>query len=621
MRALPVPEHSDPDRPHPVRRDWTGSHLWPVAVLALALAATLAATLGVNRLLQARHAGAVAAAVEDETAQVEGRLGTYLALLRATRAFVTAEGAALSRESFRAFVTGIEVARHYPGIQGIGYSPRVDPQGVGAFEEAARRGGAAGFHLFPPGPREPMFSILYLEPLDERNRAALGFDMFSEPVRAQAMAAARDQGAAAMTSRVILKQEIDEHKAAGFLLYVPYYGAGPEPRTVAERRQRLVAFLYAPFRAPDFFGSAPRRGAALASLQRVYAAPAPQRELLLYEAPGARPDTSRLLRTLAVPGQTWTLEFAAQRLPRGERIQVLATAASGLVISLLLFFFVRSLRRARAATEQQARAERGQRELAESLLASERAARQSAEEQHALMGRQVQFGEMLVGIVSHDLRNPLNVIMLNAEVLRRHSLPGPLARSVERIQEGCRMSLALIRDLLDFTQARLGSGIPVTRVAADVTAIVERAVDQLRTMHPDRTLLLHTSGSGEGEWDADRLTQVVVNLVTNALVYGRPDMPVTVAVSGTAQRVAITVHNDGEPIPPELQSAIFEPLRQGGGRQGANARNIGLGLYIVRQVVQAHGGAVGVVSSADGGTTFRMELPRSDAARRAADGA
>ena len=180
------PDDADTRLPHG-GRDWTRFGAWPWAVLLIALAATLAATARVHQLMQARHAADARIAIEDQAAQVDAQLGAYLALLHATRAFVSAQGLALSATAFRDFIAGIQVPRYYPGIQGIGYSPRVEPGRMAEFEAAARREVDPEFRVFPPGDREWTFSIRYLEPLDARNMAALGYDMYSEPVRAEAM--------------------------------------------------------------------------------------------------------------------------------------------------------------------------------------------------------------------------------------------------------------------------------------------------------------------------------------------------------------------------------------------------------------------------------------------------
>ncbi|NML15738.1 hybrid sensor histidine kinase/response regulator [Azohydromonas caseinilytica] len=241
-------------------------------------------------------------------------------------------------------------------------------------------------------------------------------------------------------------------------------------------------------------------------------------------------------------------------------------------------------------------------------------AQQAASKAQELLRQQVQFAEMFVGIASHDLRNPLSVIMLNVAILERSAkLPPELQQCVARIKTSGKKSLRLIHDLLDFTQARLGSGIPINRASTDLHALVSEAVEELRSTHPGRELVLRLSGDGAGIWDADRLAQVVTNLVTNALAYGAPDRPVTVDVGGNEDGVGLSVHNEGEPIPGELRDTLFEPLRRGALRQGAPVGNIGLGLFIVDQIARAHGGGVDVESSASAGTRFTVRLPRTPA--------
>ena len=124
----------------------------------------------------------------------------------------------------------------------------------------------------------------------------------------------------------------------------------------------------------------------------------------------------------------------------------------------------------------------------------------------------------------------------------------------------------------------MAGGIPVTRAPGDILGIVRQAADEVQLAHPGRQIVVSARGDGTGEWDADRLAQVVSNLVNNALVYGSVDTPVTVSVDATRQRVELLVHNEGEPIPPELQAELFQPLRQGDAVKGARSRSIGLGL-------------------------------------------
>ncbi len=225
------------------------------------------------------------------------------------------------------------------------------------------------------------------------------------------------------------------------------------------------------------------------------------------------------------------------------------------------------------------------------------------------------FGERLIAIVSHDLRNPLNAIQLSAtqllhsEVLaeRERRLVTRLARSADRMRR-------MISELLDFTRGRLGGGIPIQRVAGDVRAVVRQGVEELEAAWPERSLRVQVGpGRYEGQWDADRLLQVVSNLGGNALQYGPPELPVTFRLSDAGDAVVLEVHNGGEPIPPEMLPRLFDPFRRGtsAGHAGGAGAGLGLGLYIVEQVVKGHGGRIEAQSAAEAGTTFRVTLPRA----------
>lgn len=348
----------------------------PPLLLVVAMALTAAATYFSQSAASARHETLVSTAMLTEVGRLQSRLDSYAALLRATRAFVLTEGDDLNRARFKQYADAQRLLKEYAGIRGLGYSPRVDSAQAAAFEAAARADGLAGFEVHPPGPRPWMFSILYLEPLDERNRVALGYDMFSDPVRAAAMARARDTGAMAMSAPVTLKQETSAQKTPGFLIYKPVYRPGPEPSNEGERRDRLIGFVYAPVRAGDFFKSV--FDTQVSSLQvRVYAGSAATAQQLLFDGVGqASGQGASHRRTMAFGGQDWTLEFVEREQAREafESYLPYVIAMAGTAITVLLFVLARLQQRhaARSALEARSTAvalegERAQREVAQSL--------------------------------------------------------------------------------------------------------------------------------------------------------------------------------------------------------------------------------------------------------------
>ncbi|RKG50231.1 PAS domain S-box protein [Corallococcus sp. AB011P] len=222
----------------------------------------------------------------------------------------------------------------------------------------------------------------------------------------------------------------------------------------------------------------------------------------------------------------------------------------------------------------------------------------------------VEFEQQLIGIVSHDLRNPLGAILTGASLmLRRDDIQPWHAKAAARVLSAAERATRMIRDLLDFTQARMGGGIPVHAAPCDFHALTLQVVEEARTAHPERTLQMEQVGDGQGSWDSDRMAQVLSNILGNALKYSPEDTPVRVESRGEQDAVVVHVRNGGDPIPPEMLPRIFEPLQRGT-TAGRSERSIGLGLYIVRQLVLAHGGTVDARSSAAEGTVFTVRLPR-----------
>jgi sigma-B regulation protein RsbU (phosphoserine phosphatase) len=221
------------------------------------------------------------------------------------------------------------------------------------------------------------------------------------------------------------------------------------------------------------------------------------------------------------------------------------------------------------------------------------------------------FAEQMMGIVSHDLRNPLSTIQMAAVLLGRGELSVAQQRVLGRVTRAADRANKLIADLLDFTQARLGKGLAVTLATIDLHAAVAEAVEELGLVYPGRALKHERSGEGSCLADGHRLAQLIGNLVANAMAYGRPESPVTVSSSVHRDFFTVAVHNHGPAIAPAVQADLFKPMARGT-TVGVAVRSVGLGLYIVNEIARAHGGRAEVESTEQGGTTFRAVVPRGE---------
>jgi PAS domain S-box-containing protein len=224
--------------------------------------------------------------------------------------------------------------------------------------------------------------------------------------------------------------------------------------------------------------------------------------------------------------------------------------------------------------------------------------------------RRIEFEQHLIGIVSHDLKNPLAAITLSCQALvQRGGLDERTLVGLRRIRGAAERAAGLVRELLDFAQAR-GDGVPIKPAPMDLGESMTLALEDLRGLYPGREIALVAHGELRGAWDRERLIQVVGNLVTNALSYGAREAPVTVRLRGKEGAAVLEVHNLGAPIPAERLARIFLPLQRSNEEESATGRSVGLGLFIVERIVHAHGGTVTVRSNAEEGTTFTVRLPR-----------
>lgn len=231
---------------------------------------------------------------------------------------------------------------------------------------------------------------------------------------------------------------------------------------------------------------------------------------------------------------------------------------------------------------------------------------------YSLMVRQSQ--NLFMAILGHDVRTPIGAINMGARVLlldealsNKHlKVASRILGSAERVEE-------MVGGLLDFAVSHLGTGIPITPSPIDLGICCENLVDETRTFHPERTILFEAAGDLDGAWDKARISQAFSNLMGNALQHGASDSPVTVTLASEGGQVVWTVHNEGNVIAPDVLRTIFDPVKRYAALpvgESTRHRNLGLGLYIAREIIHGHRGTIDVASTEADGTIFTVRLPR-----------
>ncbi len=311
-------------------------------VLLGALLLTGIATYAAARLFQTRDHLQFSNGIQQTEEAIQRRLDIYVDMLVLGSALY-GTSQTITPDEFRDYVQSLRLSERYPGIQGIGFSLRLAAAQVEEVVRQMRSGGMTNFQVWPQSPRSEFHTITYLEPMDARNLRAMGYDMFTEPVRRAAMEQARDTGLPVASGKVVLVQELGTAVQAGFLIYVPVYRGRTTPKTVAERQEKLIGFVYSPFRTGDLLRGIFGTDKHLPVEFAVFDGDAPVLGNLLYRSPGYSASSwkSRFFRhsSFTVASRRWHMEFAsgANLESTSGLVAVPFIGLGGLAVSLLLF--------------------------------------------------------------------------------------------------------------------------------------------------------------------------------------------------------------------------------------------------------------------------------------------
>jgi PAS domain S-box-containing protein len=324
-----------------------GGHV-PTAILLCCLAGSVLAWHLISLDTERRAADRFAALCTDLQGDVLERMNIYEQALHGGRGLFDASRS-VERDEWHHYAGSLAIDQRYPGRQAIGYAAQVAASELPSFLARARADGLPGFAIWPAGERPQYTGVLYAEPMNERNRRAVGFDLASEPMRRAALEQARDTAQTSMTGKITLKQETDQDVQSGFLMFVPVYRHDMPVETVMQRRAALEGFVYSPFRMGDLIRGILKPAYLQSALISIYDGAGTDASALMFTNAGPHPDQyPHQLATvlpLAIAGHRWTL---AMRSTHGfeasvdtQKAQI--TLVAGAIISLLIFTVVRSL--------------------------------------------------------------------------------------------------------------------------------------------------------------------------------------------------------------------------------------------------------------------------------------
>ncbi len=522
----------------------------------------------------------------------------------------------VSREHWHQYVSALDINEHWPGIQGMGFSVPIDPDELDAHVASIRAEGFPEYEVRPSDPRDEYTSIIYLEPFDERNQRAFGFDMWSNDLRRQAMTTSRDSGLAIRSGAITLVQETDDDVQPGFLTYVPVYASGTVPTTTQERRDSFEGWVYAAFRIGDLMEGILGSEVDTVTYQ-IFDGSEIDPDALIFESGGvsdpSQPDEKADFETsslLDLQGREWLIKFSAgsDLIGVAESRQPTYIGIAGLTIDLLLFLVIASQRRAKSMAES----------LAKSMTARLRATTDDLEaktiqlqEQTDQLVRSNQELEQFAYAASHDLQEPLRAMGSYANLLAEEyeTTFGPEgSRWLGYISAGAQRMTALLRELLGYASidGEVDSLVPLALDDALASALLDlsQAIEDADVQITQEPLPIVLGN----EFQMERL---FLNLIGNAIKFrSETEQPqVWIRVSETALEWRISVTDNGIGIKPEYHQRIFEIFRRVSPR--SEHEGTGIGLAVCEKIVAAHGGTIGVESTADQGSQFWFTLPRT----------
>ncbi|MEZ5425224.1 MAG: CHASE domain-containing protein [Pyrinomonadaceae bacterium] len=544
----------------------------------------------------------------------ENRLSLYISLLKGGRGFVESVEN-LNWQNFANYVESLEIDKNYSGIQGIGFSKRIKADEKAALIEKMKSEGYTDFKIFPKTEKPIFHTIIYIEPMTDRNLRAIGFDMSTEENRREALDRAMDSGKASATGKVTLLQETGDDPQSGFLIYLPIYKFGQLPISVEERRENLVGYIYSPFRAGDFLKEIQQKTASRNIGFAIYDGEIKLENLMASVSGENGPVDQNLLgqtfhsRTeLEVAGRTWKIEY--YDLPQfSEQSSVSWTPLiflSGVAFSFLLFGMTYWESTARAKLQITAAELFEMEKQKQVLLENEQQARLTAEKANATK-------DEFIAVVSHELKTPLNAIAGWTRILKTDELTENTKElALGKIEKNVRTQTKLVEELIDYSQILAGNSA-LQKELIEFSDLFDQCVGEIEPLASDKGIEFVKENHLNGQkvsGDELKLRTAFRNLLSNAIKFTDQGGRIETRVSEEKGQIQVAIKDNGRGIDSDFLPHIFERFWQADTSITRNVGGFGLGLTISNQIIKLHQGTIRAKSDGLGkGAEFIITIP------------
>jgi signal transduction histidine kinase len=580
----------------------------PYFVLTISLIVTMSVTFFYYSSAKTIDAQRFESRANKIKSEIENRIDTYIALLRAGRGFFYAsEG--VNKEEFARFVGNFDLRGQYPGVLAIGFSKVFTADEKNTLIKKDEKLNIPALTLKPKNPRDQHQAIIYIEPFDDRNKVALGFDMSSEPIRRQALETARDSGRFVTSGKVVLVQERGTNELqAGFLIYLPVYKSKNIPETVEERRQQIDGFIYSPFRAGDFVKDLIKEGEIDEVSFRIYDYELNEDSLLAVgnEELGVKDSVLKGENEVEFGSRKWVITYTPTEKFRAQSLVWWTPIIFflGIAISVVLFFLSLSQSRINRRMVKTAQDLAVSGAMVQTLLESEKEARQKAEQA-------TRVKDEFLATVSHELRTPLNAISGWINILNLRSADDELRKkAIVSINRNLHAQANLVEQILIFSDNSALFDLQKRRKFSVADLLTEYLGFLEEKISKKNLKLVRNLSEVEIIGDREKIKLAIGCILENAVKFTPNGGTITVDLHSKNNKCLLEITDNGEGISQEMLPHIFETFSQSDTSTVRKHSGLGLGLAIARKIIESHSGTISVESQGlQQGSKFTIILP------------